>query len=153
MTSTFTVDGRTLRLPVAVDWAADVADGRLRLTRFAADALPPPVIEVGFRPAPDLKGALDDEIGDLVMRLTDFTILHVEARRLRPANWTAEPPPMPFVFAGYRQGVFSMVIELGIAGSDGTDAAVAFSACLLEDAAAMQPDVDAMLDGLEVDWS
>ena len=45
-----------------------------------------------------------------------------------------------------------MLLEVGLAGSDGEEAAVAFSLCLLEDAAALQPEVDAILDGLEVDW-
>ena len=29
-------------------------------------------------------------------------------------------------FAGYRQGIFSMLLEVGLAGSDGEEAAVAF---------------------------
>jgi hypothetical protein len=151
--TSFTLAGRTVRAPVPDTWEADAADGRLRLARRVQDALPRPVIEIALRPAPNLRAALDEEIEGLVLRLTDFTILHVEARALRAENWVREAPPTPFVFAGYRQGLYSLVCELGFAGGDGEDGLLVLSVCLLEDAATLQPEIDAILDGLEVDWS
>jgi hypothetical protein len=149
---TFDVGGRTVRAPVPDGWEAELVDGRLRIARGALDELPRPTVDIGFRAAGDVRALLDDEIGDLVLRLTDFTILHLEPRPPHEPNWSVDPPPLPFVLGGYRMGVFSMLMELGVAGSDGTDAALVSSVCLLEDVAGVQHEFDAILGGIEIEW-
>ncbi|MDA0171362.1 hypothetical protein OJ998_19840 [Solirubrobacter taibaiensis] len=152
MTSTFEIDGATVRVPVPDGWDAAVVDGGLRVQRSVQPGLPIPTLELAVRAATDARNVLEDELAELVLRLTDFRILHVEPRPQRAENWPGGAPGTPFVLAGCRQGIYSLLTEVGLVGGDGARVVLALVMVLFEEAATAQEDVDAILAGVEVDW-
>lgn len=151
MTSTFELDGATVRVPVPDGWEAALTDGRVTVVRGPSGETPRTSVDIALREG-EPRELLEDELAGCTLRLTDFTILHLEPRVTAAGNWTSEPPPMPFAFGGYRAGVFSAALEIGVVGADDRRSALAFVLTLAEELSATQTDVDTILAGIEIDW-
>lgn len=154
MSDSFELAGGTVRVPVPEGWAASVEDGRVNVRCGEGEGRPRATVAVAIRTAEeDLPATLNDEISTCAVGLTDYTILHIEPRTTRSGNWADGAPELPFVLGGFRQGILSLLMELGLVGADDTRAAVAYSLCMTEEAAALQEEMEAILAGIEVEWS
>lgn len=129
------------------------ADGAVTLRSGLSPLVPGAVLTLSEVPGASADDVLQDQVAQAVMALTDYTVLHVDGRPGSSDQWPdQDPPARAVVTAAFRQGVFTMVNEIGVLAGDGQSCLVANMACPLDEWPAQEEAVVAAFDSVRVVW-
>jgi hypothetical protein len=150
----FEIGSHKLSINEPQGWETSASGQRVTLRPIGAPVLPGRAIDFSLVAGTDVRAALDLQLRGCMQLLTDFTVLHVEPRATAAENWTGNDGEEngPFVFGAFRQGVYSMVAEFGVAGSNGSEQLLANSTCLFEEVAMHESVFEQALAEARIEW-